>query len=320
MKILLICSGNSGQPNIAVLRQAESLQKAGLEIDFFLIKGRGLKGYIKNIKPLRITMKQNNYDILHAHYSFSAFTASIAGAKNLNVSLMGSDVNSGICNVMLIRIFRILFGWDSVIVKSRNMETRLKIKSLKVIPNGVDTDIFKPMNLKDCQKRLGWDIKKNHILFPSDPNRPEKDYRLALEGIRQVNDHDIEIHILNNVPQNEVPFYINASDTLILTSRWEGSPNVIKEAMACNCPVVSTKAGDVEWLFGCETGYYIVESKPPDVGEKLKMALAFRKNNIFTQGRQRIFSLQLDSESVVEKLFRLYTKASLKKIGNEAVN
>ena len=92
MTILFISSGNSGKISPIVKAQADSLIKKGVAIDFFLIKGKGLTGYLKSIFILRKFIKKNNYDLYHAHYSLSAFVATLAGCKPLVVSLMGSDV------------------------------------------------------------------------------------------------------------------------------------------------------------------------------------------------------------------------------------
>ena len=106
-----------------------------------------------------------------------------------------------------------------------------------------------------------------------------------------------------NIDQEKLNLYYNAVDCLIPTSKYEGSPNVIKEAMACNCPIVSTDVGDVKWVIGETEGCYICSFEPEDVAEKIQKALNFGKR---TNGRQRIMDLGLDSGSVAEKLHSLY--------------
>ena len=59
--------------------------------------------------------------------------------------------------------------------------------------------------------------------------------------------------------QDQLVKYYNSVDCLILTSFHEGSPNVIKEAMACNLPIVSTKVGDVEEIIN-KTGKWFKKS------------------------------------------------------------
>jgi teichuronic acid biosynthesis glycosyltransferase TuaC len=103
--------------------------------------------------------------------------------------------------------------------------------------------------------------------------------------------------------------YLNASDVFISTAFMEGSSNVIKEAMACNCPVVSTNAGDAAWVIGETPGCYITSFDPEDVAAKLKLALAFSKTEGRTKGRERIMELGLDSETVAGRIVEVYGKA-----------
>jgi glycosyltransferase involved in cell wall biosynthesis len=100
--------------------------------------------------------------------------------------------------------------------------------------------------------------------------------------------------------------YYNAVDVILLTSLHEGSPNVVKEAMACNCPVVSTDVGDVRWLFGDTPGYFITSFDYKDVVEKIKLAINFREKYYQTKGRERIIDLGLDSGTVAGRIIDVY--------------
>jgi len=97
--------------------QANYLLQEGLEVDYYRIMGKGIKGYLKNIRPLRKYLQQQSYDIVHAHYSLSAFCASMAGSQSLVVSLMGSDVKAGSIYRLLIKLFVFFYRWKAVIVK-----------------------------------------------------------------------------------------------------------------------------------------------------------------------------------------------------------
>ncbi len=97
--------------------------------------------------------------------------------------------------------------------------------------------------------------------------------------------------------------YLNATDVLLLTSKWEGSPNVIKEAMACNCPIVSTNVGDVKWLLDGVEGCFITTNDPRDVADKINKALNFKSK---TKGRDKLFRLGFDSEHIAKKIIKVY--------------
>jgi teichuronic acid biosynthesis glycosyltransferase TuaC len=305
-KILFIYSGNSESGISPVIRnQAESLRKAGVEIDLFPLRGKGSFGYLKNVYPLKKKLNSNKYDVIHAHYSFSGFAASFAGAKPLIVSLMGSDIHLNKIYLEIIKTFQRLFKWK-IIVKAANMNPLSRIRNVEVIPNGVDLNLFKPIDRIKCLNKLNWENTSSHILFAGDPGRPEKNFTLLKEGLTLINHIKLNLHLLGTVPNEDMPLWYNAADLVVLTSLWEGSPNVIKEAMACNCPIVATNVGDIAWLLGNEPGHFIAAFHPVDVAEKLKMALKFSRERGRTNGRNRITSLGLDSVSVASRIIEVY--------------
>ena len=101
---------------------------------------------------------------------------------------------------------------------------------------------------------------------------------------------------------------MNASDCVLLTSFSEGSPQFIKEAMACNCPIVTTNIGDVNWVLGNTDGCYLTSFEPEDVAEKIKLAIEFRETHRHTRGRERIIELGLDSIPVAKRIIEVYEK------------
>lgn len=306
MKVLFVSSGNSGRPSIIVRRQAISLEKAGIELEYFSVQGKGIKGYIRNIKPLRKLLESKKYDLVHAHYSLSAYVASIAGAKPLIVSLMGSDVNSLNMSKFVIKLFKLLFSWKSVIVKSESLKMKTGFNCAVVIPNGVDLAEFNPINKLECKKKLNLNPQKVNILFAADPSRPEKNYSLAKNAFKIANRGDLVLHVLKGITPHEVNIWYNAADIVLLTSLWEGSPNVIKEAMACNTPVVTTRVGDVEWLFGNSPGHFISDHSIQELSDKLMEAVEYIRECQYSTGRQRILELQLDSDTVAERIIQIY--------------
>ena len=175
MKILFICSGNTKEGDAIIRNQGNSLINIGdYRVEYYTIKGKGIRGYLKKILPLRKYLKRNNFDVIHAHYSLSAFVASFAGARPLVVSLMGSDVKSGWFYKWVIRIFNYCFSWKVIMVKSEDMKEALGMKAVLVMPNGVDLVRFKPLDKIECQLKLGWDINREHLLFAAHPGRYEK--------------------------------------------------------------------------------------------------------------------------------------------------
>ncbi len=306
MKVLFVSSGNSATGiSPLVKRQGKSLEKEKIKIFYYKIQGKGLKGYFANILPLKKTIKKLQPDIIHAHYSLSGIIASLSGAKPLIVSLMGSDVKSSNKFKILVR-FLAKYVWKTTIVKTEDMRSSIGLKNAVVIPNGVDIAFFKPLPKQACREKLGLDQNKTYILFAANPNRSEKNFALAKKAVEYLNQQANDLIWLQDVSHVDIPLWMNAADIVILSSLWEGSPNVIKEAMACNCSVVATDVGDIKWLFGNEPGHYLSSLTVNELAQKIQLALNFSEQNDYTKGRKRILKLGLDSESVAKRLINLY--------------
>jgi glycosyltransferase involved in cell wall biosynthesis len=135
-----------------------------------------------------------------------------------------------------------------------------------IVERGVDLEKFKPINQEIARSEIGWSNQEKHILFPYSPQRNKKNYPLAETVIQEVNDtleEDIVIHTVYNEPHEKIPLFMNAADLLLMTSRpkSEGSPNTVKEALACNTPIVSTNVGDVTELIGNVSGCHVCTNK-----------------------------------------------------------
>ena len=139
----------------------------------------------------------------------------------------------------------------------------------------------------------------------SDPNRKEKNFKLLEESIKLIND-DIEIHYLKNITNQDIPYYLNAANVIILSSLWEGSPNVIKESMSYNSSIVSTKVGDVEWVLGDTSGCFLSSFETLEFSKKITKAIEYSVEHKKTNGRDRIIKLHLDSLNISNKLISIY--------------
>jgi len=180
----------------------------------------------------------------------------------------------------------------------------LKKKS-SVIPNGIMLDRVK-YSENGYKDELGLDPDKKYILFLGNKKSKTKNYKLFKEAVGLIKSDDISVVAPYPISHDQVVKYLNSVDVLVVPSLMEGSPNVVKEAMACNCPVVATDVGDVAWLFGDEPGYLLTGFDPKDVAEKIRMALAFAEEKRKTLGRERIKTLGLDSETVAQRIVSVY--------------
>ncbi len=320
MKVLFVSSGKRGNnPSPIISVQGDSLIRRGLTVLYFTINRKGLKGYIIECYRLRKYLRGENFDIVHAHYGLTAIICLFARrAEKLIVSFMGDDLVGSnlsdgrvtVSSLILVKINSLFARWfyDHSIVKSLQMFYCLNTKKTSLIPNGVDLNMFQPRNRLEVRDVLGFGYNEQIIIFVSKTTRAEKNYELAQKAIDLIANSGIRLIPVNDVSQNILDYYYSAADLLILTSYHEGSPNVIKEAMACNCPIVSTDVGDVKWVLGDTEGCYIASYEPMDLAEKIKLALEFSKVKKRTEGRNRIYKLGLDSDTIAGKIIEVYKK------------
>ena len=308
MKVLFVFSGNSTVFAISpfIQSQAESLRKLGHTIDYYPIKGKGIGGYISNIPQLKHYIKKGNYDLIHAHYSLCIMVAILCFVKVPKVgSFMGNDIlgeyNSKgkfLIKSLPIMLLSILVQpfLNYAICKSKDMSKLIYFVPYQIIPNGIDLETFRPLVLK-------LDTNKKRILFLGDIYDINKNYKLLNEAIKYIKHYNIEIIAPYPLPQNQIVELFSEVDVFVLCSIVEGSPNVIKEAMACNCPIVATNVGDVSWLLGNLEGHYICKNDPIDLASKIEQAFEFGQR---TEGRRRIIELKLDSESIAKRIEKVY--------------
>jgi len=184
-----------------------------------------------------------DYDIVHANYGLTGPAALSQRSRPVVLSLWGTDLYGRYGRVS--RVCARLS--DAVVVMSEAMADELD-QDCHVVPHGVDIDLFAPEPQREAQADLGWDPDRNHVLFPYSPTTGVKDYPRAqrvVEATEERLDTPVELQVVKGEPHRRMARYMNAADALVLTSKWEGSPNATKEAMACNLPVVATDVGDV---------------------------------------------------------------------------
>ena len=307
MRVLFVSSGNSSYGIVPFIKaQGESLIKEGIDLEYYLARGKGFKGYLKNIKVLKEKVKENNYDVIHAHYGMTGMLCLFTfSRKPIVLSVMGSDAY-GSFDIHGKRIFKSYFEMfltqitlvfaSQIIVKSKNIYNLIPYKrKCKIIANGVNFRSFKPNTNK---------LEINTVLWLANPDDPRKNFELIKNAMNLID--ETELKLINPYPiqHSEFSSYLNKASVFVLTSYNEGSPNVVKEAMACNIPVVSTDVGDVKEVISNTKGCYISNFTPQDLAGKIKMDLEFGKR---TKGREDI--KHLESTVVAREIIKIYMKA-----------
>jgi glycosyltransferase involved in cell wall biosynthesis len=318
MKVLFVCSGNAKSFDIVpfIKEQGESLKKLGVDVAYYQIKGKGLQGYLKSGFKLRKYLKTNHYDLIHAHFTKSGCTA-VIGVHKIPVilSLMGSDAYGeyiGENKVLFVSRYLTLLTYfiqpfvRAIISKSENIERYVYMKSKSyIVPNGINMDKFK-LNPINHNINLDFNPKAKRVLFLGSKTSIRKNIKLVQDAISQLKLKDVELINPFPISHDAIPKYLNSANVLAACSFMEGSPNVIKEAMACNCPIVTTDVGDVKWVLGKIEGCYIASFQTEDYAAKLGEALKFSETIGRTKGEQRIKELGLDSETVAKRVLEIY--------------
>lgn len=203
-------------------------------------RGRGVFEYGRFYTELWNTVTRDDFDLVHAHYGMMIPFALAQPKRPVVTTLWGSDVMSDI-DWLVELTERTAPRCNAVIAPSTALSEQYAGEDV-VIPFGVDVEQFRPMDRETARTRVGWPTDELTVLFPYDASRPVKNFELAKEVVANV-DAPVTLRTLSGVAYDEMPTYYNASDAVLITSHYEAGPMVIKEAAACNVPVVSTDVG-----------------------------------------------------------------------------
>jgi glycosyltransferase involved in cell wall biosynthesis len=311
MKVLIVCSHNSGKISPFILEQVDSLNKIGVVTEYFLIKGKGAVGYLKNLPKLRREINRFDPDLIHAHYGLSGLLSCLQRKKPVVTTFHGSDVHQSKNLKLSKQAFRL--SSKAIFVSDKLMEIAGATEFN--IPCGVDVSIFVPHEKYSAKKQLGFKQEEKLVLFPANKNNPIKNFELAERAIKTINEElDIPLKLveLNNFTRKEVALLMNASEFVLLTSFNEGSPQVIKESMACNAQIVSTKVGAVPEMLSDVNGGYLADFELENVVEQIRKCLSEIDTGLINNGREVVLDKQLDLSSIAEKVKHVYLQALAK--------
>lgn len=296
--------------------QVKSLRRLGVDVEVLEIEGIAKIKYLQ-CRP-RLGALAARADLVHAHFGYCGWLARSQFSRPVVVSFMGSDLFGTPTTAAgpltpLSRLEVYLNRWfagkmDAVIVKSQKMAEVIAPVRAHVVPNGVDLDFFQPMARQDARMALGWPEGPRYVLFPGDPDNPGKGFPLAKAAVTraaaQLSERTVLVP-LKRVPPEQVPLHMNACQAMMMTSLSEGSPNVVKEAMACNLPVVSVPVGDVAELFANAEGYSISPRDPEALATALLATLSAERR---VRGREALIEKGLDLMTVARRLVSIYTE------------
>lgn len=306
-----------------VTEQGESLRAQGCEVEYFLVRGN----YLRAVKALKQKIRECHPDILHAHFGLSAITAELQSLVPVVTTFHNGETLNWHVN-LLTSLFSLRAKHVVYVVQHIHDLVYFKAKNHSIIPCGVNMDDCQLMNHQQARQQLGFEAGVKYILFGGGFDNLRKNYAILRDAVEHIEQTawvpveggercgNIVCLEMKGLSRAECVLRMNACDLFALPSHSEGSPQALKEAMACNCPIVATDMADVRHLLGDLPGHYILRNPRKtherwDADEKstdelvalLQEALQFGGR---THGRNRITELQLSNEQVAERLVEIY--------------
>lgn len=259
------------------------------------------------------------YDIVNGHYGLWCVLARMQWTTPVVANFLGDDLLGTVTtegphsqkSLFVVRLDQWLCRHvAAVCVKSEQMKKAALVEDAFVIPDGINFDLFQSIPRDEARAALGWDQERYYVVFANNPTIPVKNFALAQKAIERLHARgmDAELVVANGLPQSKVMQYINASNALILSSVAEGSPNVVREAMACNVPVVSTDVGDVAQVLAHTEGCSVCPHDADALAIGLEKALLHTAR---TTGRAD--TAHLSNMALVQQIIAMYEYAMRKK-------
>jgi teichuronic acid biosynthesis glycosyltransferase TuaC len=270
----------------------------------------------RELQRLRREIREFRPDVIHAHFgTMTAFIAAVATRIPLVITFHGSDLNPAPGMPWLRSVFGrtlshlALRRAAQVVCVSGQLRGRIGYRRhrVHVVPCGVDFEQFRPMSRELCRTKLGWSRNEKVVLFNARNDSVGKRLDLAEAASNYAKERipNLRLHVFRGTTHpKDMPLYYGAADSLLMTSDYEGSPMVIKEALACNLPVVSVDVGDVSERLAGVNPSTIVDRDAASIGEALVKIIAM---NCRSNGRELI--REFSEQAVAEKLAQIYRMA-----------
>lgn len=307
MKVLIVARYKEHVFAPFVVEQVAALEKSGVECCFFPVRNKGLMGYLKQLPELKRAIKEFTPDVVHAHYGFCGLLANLQRRVPVVTTYHGSDINDK--KVLRLSKIAILRSSYNIFVSQKNIDIARPKKNYALIPCGINLEDYPFIDKSEARTQMGLNPDKKYVLFAGAFDNAIKNAALAKAAVALLNDKNTELLELKGYTRKQVAILMQAVDAFLMTSFTEGSPQVIKEALACGCPIVSVDVGDVKERVEGVDGCFIANRDAKDLASCLKKALAFVKR---TNGKEAIVRDGLTNDAVALHLNDIYSQISKK--------
>ena len=329
MKVLIVSRYKEKYPSRQapfVTEQGEAIRALGYEVEFYLLKGN----YAKQYFALRRKIKEWKPDIIHAHYGLTGIVAELQRMVPVVTTFHNGETHRWYVNLFS-SLFSLLAKHVIYVAPHVRQKLYFKAKNYSIIPCGISLDDCFLMDKAEARKELGWDIEKDYVLFGGAFHDLRKNYPLLRKAVEMMSNMsewetiyggeqlgEIVCMEMWKRTRRECMLMMNAADVFALPTKNEGSPQALKEAMACNCPIVATDVSDIKYMLGDIPGHYILENKQGTQADwkgdehsvvelegLLNSALSFEKR---TSGRERLVEIAYTNEAVAKKIVNIYNE------------
>jgi len=219
--------------------QVEALRRRGdVEVELFAF-GPGTRSFGAAARELRRRYRGRTFDVVHVHFGLTAWPTLIAGLRPVVVTLHGNDLLHPKSKPFT-RAILPFTALPAAVSRafSENLPGAGVTRRVAVLPCGVDLARFRPIPRAEARARLSLDPDGPYLLFPHETSRPLKRFDRAREVAG-----DVPLLTLGGVPFDEVPYWINAANAVIVPSQDEGMGLAVIEASACDVPAFGTPVG-----------------------------------------------------------------------------
>ncbi|MDO9554491.1 glycosyltransferase family 4 protein [Rhodonellum sp.] len=306
MKILFVSRPKEAKVNPFVREQALALElNPQVLVDHYLIQKGGVFGYYHASKEIAAIWDSGEYDIIHVHNGLSSFAvifAKIFSKKRINVVITfhGTDINK-----ISERIFSITaskFSAHNILVSSK-MEKYVKT-NYSIIPCGIDTDV--ELGFREItREKFGWSKEDFVVLFSSGFDKKVKDPEFAfavIEKLSKSSSSNVKFIELKGYDRQEANHLMQAADVMLMCSKSEGSPQVIKESIINRLPVVSNDVGEVEEICSGVDHCFVIEK---DIDKYVNVLSEISKSSARITNPESVLK-KFDNRLIVDDIFKIY--------------
>jgi teichuronic acid biosynthesis glycosyltransferase TuaC len=321
--VTVIPGTGEGSSFIFARQQVESLRAIGIDIEVVFFDSRlSPGGILRNCRQIRSVIKRFSPDLIHVQYgTVTAFATAFTTRLPLVITFHGSDLKAETGFGWLRTHLGVFLSQIAALRASRLVCVTSELKSrlwwrrsiCEIIPIGVNLGLFKLITQEATRRELGWDRSQPVVLFNAGgaPVRKGLDLAKATMGHAESVAGSIRFEAMSGgIAPERVPLLMNAADCLLVTSRSEGSPGVVKEALACNLPVVSVDVGDVAERLRGVSPSFIVERDPKLIARALIEVLSAKKRS---NGREYV--AELSETRIAQRIRSIYDSIVSARIG-----